>query len=104
MSQQNVEVAQRAFEAFNRGDVDALVEQVDPEVEWYPEFQTMMLGGEAREFRGHEGARAALREWYEVLAEIHLEIVDVASESSRPAGFAPAARKAAPQSSRRPAT
>jgi len=77
MSQQNVEVAPRAFEAFNRGDVDALVEQVDPEVEWHPEFQTMMLGGEAREFRGHEGARAALREWYEVLAEIHVEITEI---------------------------
>jgi ketosteroid isomerase-like protein len=36
----------------------------------------MMLGGEAREFHGREGVRTALREWYEVLAEIEVEITE----------------------------
>jgi ketosteroid isomerase-like protein len=77
MSQENVEAAQRAFDAFNRGDIEAVLPEFDPEVEWHPEFQTMMLGGEAREFRGHEGTRTALREWYEVLTEIHVDIAEV---------------------------
>jgi ketosteroid isomerase-like protein len=77
MSQENVKAAQRAFDAFNRGDIEAVLQELDPEVEWHPEFQTMMLGGEAREFRGHEGVRAALREWYEVLTEIHVDIAEI---------------------------
>jgi len=77
MSRENVEAAQRAFDAFNRGDIEAVLQELDPKVEWHPEFQTMMLGGEAREFRGLEGVRTALREWYGVLAEIHVEIAEV---------------------------
>lgn len=34
MSQENVEVVRRGFEAFRRGDLDAALEMLDPEVEW----------------------------------------------------------------------
>ena len=34
MSQENVETVTRAIDAYNRRDVEAMVEEVDPEVEW----------------------------------------------------------------------
>jgi uncharacterized protein len=77
MSEENLEAARRAVDAFNRGDIDAVLQAVDAEVEWRPEGQTMILGGEPPVYRGREGALAALREWYEVLAEIHVEIAEV---------------------------
>ena len=36
MSQENVEAVKRAREAANRGDIEALLEELDPEVEWHP--------------------------------------------------------------------
>jgi uncharacterized protein len=35
MSQENMEIARRAYEAFNRRDFDALLADWDPEVEWH---------------------------------------------------------------------
>ena len=35
MSQQNVEIARAAFEAWRRGDLDAWLAEADPEIEWY---------------------------------------------------------------------
>ena len=54
MSQENVEIVRRVFEALNRGDLDALVEALDPEVE----IVTLMLGT----LHGPEGARQAIEE------------------------------------------
>jgi ketosteroid isomerase-like protein len=76
MSQENVETMQRGFDALNRRDTEALLEGVHPEVEWCPVFQ-VMLGGEATVYRGHEGVREAFREWYDTLAEIHVEIWEI---------------------------
>ena len=36
MSQENVEVVQAAFEAWNMGDMDGLRESYDPSVTWRP--------------------------------------------------------------------
>lgn len=36
MSQQNVQVIRRGFEAFARGDIDAVLDLVDGEVDWAP--------------------------------------------------------------------
>ena len=52
MSRENVELARRAYAAFQAGDFDEWVSYFDPEVEF---SQTAMEGS----FRGHEG----LREW-----------------------------------------
>jgi ketosteroid isomerase-like protein len=54
MSQENVEIVRRVFEALNREDLDALVEAYDPEVE----IETLMLGT----YHGPEGARQAIEE------------------------------------------
>jgi ketosteroid isomerase-like protein len=36
MSEENVEVTRRAFEAFARGDLDWVLETMDPDIEWAP--------------------------------------------------------------------
>ena len=60
MSQENVEVAQQAIEAWNRLDLDAFMTAWHPEAEWRPAFPkgTEGTGGI---FRGHDGIREAWR-------------------------------------------
>jgi uncharacterized protein len=76
MSQENVEVFQRAVEAYNRGDVDAFLEAFDPGLEWHPLIQ-VMFGGESRVYRGHEGIREFMREVDEALAEVQIQSVEI---------------------------
>jgi ketosteroid isomerase-like protein len=53
----DVELARRAYAAFNRGDVEGALVHLDPEIEWHssPQFHR---GG--RVFHGHEGVRQLL--------------------------------------------
>jgi ketosteroid isomerase-like protein len=57
LSQANVETLKRAIEAYNRGDIEPMLESSHPEVEWYP-FTAQVEGDEA--YHGHEG----LRRWW----------------------------------------
>jgi ketosteroid isomerase-like protein len=50
----NVAAAKRIYEARNRGDVDAVLAECDPEVEWQPHLAR--LGNEP--IRGHDAVRA----------------------------------------------
>jgi ketosteroid isomerase-like protein len=45
MSAENVEAVKRAIEAHNRGDIDALLEDLDPEIEWHPLLQVLLRRG-----------------------------------------------------------
>jgi ketosteroid isomerase-like protein len=58
MSQENVEVVQRAFEAYARGDVEAMLEAFDQEVEWKQVEEPAPV-------YGRDGVREALRRWDE---------------------------------------
>ncbi len=86
MSQQNVEGFKRAVEANNRRDVEAFLDELDPEVEWHPGLPAL-LGGEATVGRGHEGARALLRDVYDALAVFHLEISEIRDLGDRIVAF-----------------
>ena len=55
MSQENVETVKRVLDAFNRGDLDAMLVEQDPEFEWRPAFGGAMLG--AASYRGQSGFR-----------------------------------------------
>jgi ketosteroid isomerase-like protein len=76
MAQENVEQAKRALEAYNRRDVEALLEYLDPEIEWHPALP-VLLGGEATVYRGYDGVREFFRETDDVLAEIHVEYSEI---------------------------
>ena len=51
MSQENIEVVRRSFDAWNRGDLAAYLGCFDPEVEWTTTGRYV----EAGTYRGHEG-------------------------------------------------
>jgi ketosteroid isomerase-like protein len=69
MSQDNVEAARRLYDARNRGDVEGVIAECHPQVEWHPHLSS--LGGHA--VRGHEGVRSYLSslagEWAEFTQE-----------------------------------
>jgi ketosteroid isomerase-like protein len=76
MSRENVEAFKRAVRANNRRDVEAFLEELDPEVEWHPGLPAL-LGGEATVYRRHEGARAMFGDLYGAFAEIQFEFPEI---------------------------
>ena len=76
MPQENVDAFWRFLDAYNRQDIEAMVEGLDPEVEYHPALP-MLLGGEATVYRGHEGVRRLFREIYDAFDEIHAEYSEV---------------------------
>ena len=79
MSQENVESLGRAFEAYNRGDLDAAVADMDPDCEYTP---TGALPGLSDVVRGPEGytrAIAWLREFFD-RAHIEVELTDAGDQ------------------------
>ena len=61
MSRENVELVHKAFDAFNRRDVDGLLKHLDAGIEWIP-FRSALEG---TTYRGHEGVRQNLVETFE---------------------------------------
>ena len=76
MSQENVEAFKRGLEAGNRGDVETLLEVLDPEVAWQSALHAL-LTGEATVYRGHDGVREMLRDLYEAFDEINIKISEI---------------------------
>ena len=76
MSQENVEIFKRAFDAINRRDAEALLAELDPEVEWHGAI-LMAMGGNRTVYRGHQGIREWLRDLYETLSEFQAEYADI---------------------------
>ncbi len=56
MSQENVEIVQRALEAWQREDLETWISGFDPSVEWYGALERLLEGPESV-YRGHEGIR-----------------------------------------------
>jgi ketosteroid isomerase-like protein len=76
MSQENVEIVRKSIDAVNRGDTDAWLGFLSPEVVW----ESLPLPGFRDVYRG----RAEAREWRELLLEVfegHLEIDDITALS-----------------------
>jgi ketosteroid isomerase-like protein len=76
MSQENVDAFKRGLEAGNRGDVEGLLRELDPEVEWHSALHAL-LGGEQTVFRGHDGVREMLGDLNEAFGEIQIEISEI---------------------------
>ena len=55
----NLEIAKRVIDAFNRRDVDAILEFVNQDVEWFPAMPVTFGGGA---LRGREGIESYIRE------------------------------------------
>jgi ketosteroid isomerase-like protein len=76
MSQENIETFKRGVAAWNRGDIDAMLEVDDPEVEVHA-VAPAMLGGESTVYRGHQGVRELFRDVHEAFAEHRIEISEI---------------------------
>jgi ketosteroid isomerase-like protein len=72
MSQENVEAVRRISDAYNRRDVGAMLDELHPEIEWYPWLQ-VQLGGGATVYRGHQGIREGIRDGEDAFSEIQAE-------------------------------
>ena len=58
MSQENVDLLRRGYEAFGAGDLDYVLDQLDPDVDWYPAIAPI-LGVET--LRGRDAVRRFFR-------------------------------------------
>jgi ketosteroid isomerase-like protein len=76
MSHETIALINRGLEAYNRRDVDALLEYLDPEIEWYPVLPRM-LGGTATVYRGHAGMRQFFKDVDDSLANVHVEYSEI---------------------------
>jgi ketosteroid isomerase-like protein len=79
MSQENLEIAKRVIDAFNRRDLDAIFACVNPDIEWLP---AMPVTSGGRALRGREGIESYVREvsdtWeeYRVVAQDFRDLGD----------------------------
>jgi uncharacterized protein len=73
MSEESVEVVQRAIEAYGRGGVEAVLRYYDPEVEW------TSTGGyiERGTYRGHDGLRRYFGTMEEEFKDLRIEPVEL---------------------------
>jgi ketosteroid isomerase-like protein len=72
MSQENVELAYRAAEAFNRRDLDAFLALMDDDVEVASRI-VVIEGG----LRGHDGVRRWWQNWLDTWPDYKVEVVEV---------------------------
>ena len=73
MSKENVEAFKRGLEAGNRGDIDALLDELHPEIEWHS-ARHVLMGGQETVFRGHAGVRRMIGDLYETFSEVRIEM------------------------------
>ena len=76
MSQENVEAAERAVDAFNRRNLEANLAELDPDVIQHLSLPAM-FGGESAVYRGHEGVREWWRDLGEAFAEFTIELSEI---------------------------
>ena len=79
MSQENVEVLRRAYDAFNRGDLDTLASEFyDQQVEW----QTSREDPDAATHRGREAVRRYFDQWLESFEGLHADVEEYIDASN----------------------
>jgi ketosteroid isomerase-like protein len=73
MSQENVELALSAFDAWNRGDYEAWIEAFDSECEFSP----LRAQLEGRPYRGHDGLRQFMRDLTDDWENVRFGLSDI---------------------------
>jgi ketosteroid isomerase-like protein len=69
-------VPQRAYDAFNRGDIDALLAITCEDVEWHPAPEDP----DSTPQYGHAGVRRFVEQWTDVLRELHVRQEELIEE------------------------
>jgi ketosteroid isomerase-like protein len=73
MSQENLDLARRAYETFNRGDIPAWLEQFDPGVVWH----TSVDNPDVDTYQGREGLAQLAATWREMFEQLRVEPYDL---------------------------
>ena len=78
MSQEDVEVVRRIYEASARRDAEAILTLYDPEVEWDGSGHRWaeVMAGEAK-WKGHAALRRFFRAYYEVWEDFEFDIEEL---------------------------
>ena len=82
--QQNQELLLHGLDAWNRGDWDAALETISPDVEWrisQPLFDMPLVS------HGRDGVRAFWEKWTEIWEEIHIEVERIVPRDDGVAAF-----------------
>jgi hypothetical protein len=79
MSEENVEIVRRALEAWERGDLNAAADLLDPEVEWRmpPNIP------EAGTYRGRDEVMRRLEEFLEAWDDLAVTVVELIDAGAR---------------------
>ena len=69
MSQAEIETLRAGYDAVNRGDHEAMIQILDPAIEWKAPDRTPFAGT----YHGHEAVRELLNTYLEAFDDLHLE-------------------------------
>jgi ketosteroid isomerase-like protein len=86
MSQENVEAFKRGVAAGNRRDYEAVLEDLDPEVEWHPGLLAP-LEGKPTVYQGRDGVREWFRDATDLLGEAHMDFSEIRDLGDRILAF-----------------
>ena len=68
-----MELVRRTYDAFHRGDMDAMLAEIHPETAWCVDAA---IPGAVQVYRGHDGLRKYLAEAQEPFEEIRFDLED----------------------------
>jgi ketosteroid isomerase-like protein len=74
MSQENVEVVRRQFEAFEHGGLEAVAEFWHPNIEWRAIEGAL---DDVGLMRGHDALRRYYQDWIDTLDQLHADVEEV---------------------------
>ncbi len=78
MAESNTDRIRRAYDAWNRGDLDAVVEFLDEDVEWH---MTGEIVGTAEAYHGHAGVRSWWLQFTEPFERVEIEPEEIVEPS-----------------------
>lgn len=78
MTEANIDRIRRAYDAWNRGDLDAVMEYVDEDAEWR---MTGEIVGTAEAYHGHAGVRSWWEQFTEPFEHVEIEPEEIAEPS-----------------------
>ena len=86
MTQENLDCFTRGTDAFVRGDFEAWLAELHPDVEWHSALPTLLTVGNGV-YRGHEALRGMLREIDDALGELTVEYSEIRDFDDRVLGI-----------------
>jgi ketosteroid isomerase-like protein len=74
-----IDLVRGIIEALNRGDVDGMLERMDPDFEWRP----LEASPVAREYRGREEVRRYVEDWLATFESLRLDLEELTEIGDR---------------------